>query len=42
LVRLDNITLLDSNLAEDAALEVLDLLVLSGRHERARGEDRTI
>src|SRR6267142_1748750 len=42
LVRLDGITILDRNLADDATLEVLDQLVLSGGHERSRGDDRTI
>jgi len=42
LIRLDDVTFLDHNLADNAALEMLDQLVLSGGHERAPGDDRTV
>src|SRR5205823_1164165 len=42
LVLLNDITLLGRDLTDDAALEVLDQLVLSGGHELAGGDDRTV
>ena len=39
LVLLDQITFLDQHLAEDAAFEMLHLLVLAGGDERARDDD---
>src|SRR5690242_14392971 len=42
LIRLDHITFLDGDLADDAAFQVLDQFVLSVGHECAPGDDRTV